>query len=152
MANYHVTIHGTDRTAMADSVCGRFRPSRTAIRQSSTRRTDTHGHRRHGRVRWRRRLVVATSAVLVAGGLLLPLGGSAVAQAGACGDGVFAGPNTSCPFARNVRDAYFAVPGDSVEIDAYSPITGKTYRMNCVKTGDTVTCRGGNEAVVTFKP
>jgi hypothetical protein len=67
-----------------------------------------------------------------------------------CGDGVFAGPNTSCPFAKNVRDAYFSVPGDSVEVDAYSPVTGKTYRMNCVKTGDTVTCRGGNEAVVTF--
>jgi hypothetical protein len=68
-----------------------------------------------------------------------------------CGDGVFAGPNTSCPFAKNVHDAYFAVPGDSVEIDVYSPVTHKTYRMNCVMTGNTVTCRGGNEAVVTFK-
>ena len=68
-----------------------------------------------------------------------------------CGDGVFAGRKTSCPFAKNVRDGYFAVPGDSVEIDVHSPVTGKTYRMNCVKTRDTVTCRGGNEAVVTFK-
>jgi hypothetical protein len=67
-----------------------------------------------------------------------------------CGDGVFVGPNTSCPFAVNVRDAYFAAQADSVEIEAYSPVTGKTYRMNCVKTGDTVSCRGGNEAVVTF--
>ncbi len=43
------------------------------------------------------------------------------------------------------------MPGDSVEIDVHSPVTGKTYAMNCVKTGDTVTCRGGNEAVVRFK-
>ncbi len=67
-----------------------------------------------------------------------------------CGDGVLAGENTSCPFAKNVRDAYFSVPGDSVEIDAHSPVTGKSYRMSCVKTGDKVTCRGGNQAVVTF--
>lgn len=68
-----------------------------------------------------------------------------------CGGGVFAGPKTSCPFAKNVHDEYFDVPGDSVEIDVYSPVTGQTYTMNCVRTGDTVTCRGGNEAVVTFK-
>jgi len=67
-----------------------------------------------------------------------------------CGDGILAGPNTSCPFAHNVREAYFAVPGDSVEIEAHSPVTGKTYTMSCVRTGDNVTCRGGNEAVVTF--
>jgi hypothetical protein len=67
-----------------------------------------------------------------------------------CGDGVFAGANTSCPFARNVRDGYFAVPGDSVEIDVFSPVTGQTYTMSCVRTGDRVTCRGGNNAVVRF--
>jgi hypothetical protein len=83
MAHYHVTIHETDRAAMADSVCGKFRPSRTAIHQSS-RKTKPHGHRLHGRVRWRRRLVLAAPAVLVAGGLLLPLGGSAVAEGSAC--------------------------------------------------------------------
>jgi hypothetical protein len=67
-----------------------------------------------------------------------------------CGDGVLAGPNTSCPFAKNVHEKYFAVPGDSVEIDVYSPVTHQTYAMNCVRTGDSVTCRGGNEAVVKF--
>lgn len=67
-----------------------------------------------------------------------------------CGGGVFAGPKTSCPFAKNVREKYFAVPGDSVEIDVHSPVTGKTYTMNCVRTGDSVTCRGGNEALVKF--
>jgi hypothetical protein len=67
-----------------------------------------------------------------------------------CGEAVFAGPNTSCPFAKNVRDMYFSVPGDSVEIDVFSPVTGKTYTMSCVKTGRHVTCRGGNDAVVMF--
>ena len=67
-----------------------------------------------------------------------------------CGDGVSAGPATSCPFAKNVRDEYFAVPGDSVEIDVHSPVTGKTYTMSCVRAGDSVTCRGGNQAVVKF--
>jgi len=67
-----------------------------------------------------------------------------------CGDGVFAGPKTSCPFATNVRDKYFAVPGDSVEIEVHSPVTGQTYTMACVKSGRRVTCRGGNDAVVTF--
>jgi hypothetical protein len=67
-----------------------------------------------------------------------------------CGDGVFAGPNTSCPFAKNVQQGYFAVPEDSVEIDVFSPVTGQTYTMACVRKGDEVTCRGGNHAVVTF--
>lgn len=67
-----------------------------------------------------------------------------------CGDGVIAGANTSCPFAKNVRKEYLAVPGDSVEIDVHSPVTGKTYTMACVRSGDSVSCRGGNHAVVTF--
>ena len=67
-----------------------------------------------------------------------------------CGGGVYAGPNTSCQFAQNVRERYFSVPGDSVEIDVYSPVTSKTYTMSCVKSGERVTCRGGNAAVVTF--
>jgi peptidoglycan hydrolase-like protein with peptidoglycan-binding domain len=67
-----------------------------------------------------------------------------------CGGGVFAGSSTSCEFAHNVRDKYFPVPGDSVEIDVFSPVTKQTYTMACVRTGDRVTCRGGNNAVVTF--
>jgi hypothetical protein len=42
------------------------------------------------------------------------------------------------------------VPEDSVEIDVYSPVTGQTYTMACVRNGDFVTCRGGNAAVVRF--
>jgi hypothetical protein len=67
-----------------------------------------------------------------------------------CGGGVLAGPNTSCPFALNVVEQYNSVPGDSVVIDVYSPVTEQTYTMNCVRAGNTVTCRGGNNAVVTF--
>ena len=67
-----------------------------------------------------------------------------------CGCGVYAGSSTSCEFAQNVREKYFSVPGDSVEIDVYSPVTKQTYTMACVRTEDWVTCRGGNNAVVTF--
>lgn len=67
-----------------------------------------------------------------------------------CGDNILAGPDTSCPFAKNVREAYFEVPGDSVEIEVHSPVTDKTYTMACVRAGDSVTCRGGNHAVVKF--
>ena len=67
-----------------------------------------------------------------------------------CGEGTFAGSSTSCQFAKNVRQEYFSGPGDSVEIDVYSPVTQQTYSMACVRTGDWVTCRGGNNAVVTF--
>lgn len=67
-----------------------------------------------------------------------------------CGGGVFAGSSTSCEFAQNVREKYFSVPGDSVEIDVYSPVTKQTYTMACVRAGDRVTCRGGNNAVVAF--
>jgi hypothetical protein len=44
----------------------------------------------------------------------------------------------SCSRPRHPLNAYeyLAVPGD--------------YTMACVRTGDSVTCRGGNQAVVTF--
>jgi hypothetical protein len=67
-----------------------------------------------------------------------------------CGDDTFAGPTTSCPFAKNVREKWFSVPEDSVEIDVYSPVTGQTYTMACVRDDYHVTCRGGNNAVVRF--
>jgi hypothetical protein len=68
-----------------------------------------------------------------------------------CGDGVLAGqPHTSGPFAKNVHQEYLSVPGDSVEIEVYSPVTHQTYAMACVRSGNTVTCRGGKQAVVRF--
>ncbi|WP_441963372.1 peptidoglycan-binding domain-containing protein [Mycolicibacterium houstonense] len=74
-------------------------------------------------------------------------GGDAMKQ---CSNGILASPSTSCPFAQNVRQEYFAVPGDSVQINVFSPVTHQTYTMACVREGNTVTCRGGNNAVVQF--
>ena len=67
-----------------------------------------------------------------------------------CCDGLYVSPSTSCEFAFNVRQEYFRVPGASVEIQVYSPVTHQTYTMACVRTDNRVTCRGGNNAVVTF--
>jgi hypothetical protein len=65
-----------------------------------------------------------------------------------CAEGVTANTATSCPFAIRVRDAYTAQGGP--QIDVYSPVTGQTYTMTCTATGTQVTCRGGNNAVVSF--
>ena len=59
-----------------------------------------------------------------------------------------AGPNTSCPFARNVADAYNG-PGDDTEV-VYSPVTGQSYTMYYTESGDFVSATGGNDASVTF--
>jgi hypothetical protein len=67
-----------------------------------------------------------------------------------CGGGVYAGPNTSCSFALNVRDAYYEAPGSSATVRVYSPVTNETYAMNCRPSGSGVTCSGGNNASVTF--
>jgi hypothetical protein len=64
-----------------------------------------------------------------------------------CGDGLTVGPNTSCPFAQNVRAAYES-SGSGI-LDVYSPTTGKTYRMYCT-SGSPVVCTGGNGASVYF--
>lgn len=67
-----------------------------------------------------------------------------------CGDGVYAGPNTSCPFAFNVRDAYNEAPGASATVRVYSPVTDQTYTMSCSPAGNGVTCSGGNGASVSW--
>jgi hypothetical protein len=65
-----------------------------------------------------------------------------------CGEGVSAGPNTSCEFALNVAASYYQSGGAS-SIDVYSPVTGRTYRMSCT-AGSPHTCTGGNDASVYF--
>jgi hypothetical protein len=65
-----------------------------------------------------------------------------------CGNNVSVGPNTSCPFALNVRAAYEQSGGAST-IRAYSPVTGVTYTMSCTG-GSPHVCRGGNDASVYF--
>lgn len=64
-----------------------------------------------------------------------------------CGADLHANENTSCPFAQNVRDSYHVAGSDTVE--AYSPVTGKTYQMTC-STEDYTTCSGGSNAKVYF--
>jgi hypothetical protein len=80
-------------------------------------------------------------------------GGSTAApvQSGTnCGGGIFAGPNTSCPFAQNVHDAWLAAPGDTNTLQVYSPVTNQTYTMNCAPAGSGITCSGGNNASVSW--
>lgn len=72
-------------------------------------------------------------------------------------DGIATGV-TSCPFADNVRRAWFTQPGN--EVVAYSPVTGQEYVMGCVTGylahftgGQAVTavkCFGGNDAEVVI--
>ncbi|WP_228002995.1 serine/threonine-protein kinase [Nocardia australiensis] len=60
---------------------------------------------------------------------------------------------TSCQFAEAVREAYAEsatanVSRSSRSVVATSPVTGRTYTMNCVAEGQVVTCSGGENAVV----
>ena len=64
-----------------------------------------------------------------------------------CGNGVSAGPNTTCPFAQNVYDAY-QQSGSGV-VQAYSPATGGNITMYCT-AGSAHVCTGGNNASVYF--
>ena len=67
-----------------------------------------------------------------------------------CGGGLHAGPNTSCPFAQNVRDAYNEAPGAHATVRVFSPVTDQTYTMTCAPAGNGVTCSGGNNASATW--
>jgi len=77
-------------------------------------------------------------------------GGSAAPFAGGtdCGQGIVAGPNTSCAFAINVAGD-FNSSGQPSQVDTYSPTTGQTYTMTCI-AGQPNVCRGGNNASVAF--
>ena len=97
----------------------------------------------------------AAAAAVAAPALLLTGAGTAQAEGfTACGDRVWAGPDTSCAFAQNVREQYIMGhhrEGESAMLNVYSPVTQQTYTMNCVRGGiSAITCRGGNNAVVNF--
>ena len=64
-----------------------------------------------------------------------------------CG-GVYAGPNTSCPFAVNVEQTWLT-SGAADTFSVYSPVTGLSYVMTCGGIDPTV-CTGGNTALVEF--
>jgi hypothetical protein len=67
-----------------------------------------------------------------------------------CGGTVSAGGSTSCAFAQNVASAYYYSSGGTTSVEAYSPVTGLMYVMQCV-AGVPVVCRGGNAAVVYIR-
>ncbi|WP_051063924.1 hypothetical protein [Corynebacterium doosanense] len=68
---------------------------------------------------------------------------------GAPGNGV-----TSPEFSQAVFGAFYesysAGGNPNVTVNAYSPVTHITYTMTCRETGSTVTCTGGNNAVVVI--
>ena len=66
-----------------------------------------------------------------------------------CSPNVVAGPKTSCAFALSVESAWLNAPAGATAVDVYSPVTNKTYSMQCEQGNPTV-CRGGNEAVVSI--
>ena len=74
----------------------------------------------------------------------------AVARGTSCGGGLYAGPNTSCSFAENVRQAWGEAPGTVNTVRVFSPVTGQTYTMSCSPASSGITCSGGNNASVTF--
>jgi hypothetical protein len=67
-----------------------------------------------------------------------------------CGGGLFAGANTTCPFARNVQQAYYDAGGGATTLDVPSPVTHQSYTMSCQPVGGGVTCAGGNNASLSW--
>ena len=78
-----------------------------------------------------------------------PASASAPAATQTCGGGAYVNGNTSCPFAANVRDAYYRTGGGDTNVTAYSPATGRDYVMRCTG-GSPHVCVGGSNAVLTF--
>jgi septal ring factor EnvC (AmiA/AmiB activator) len=68
----------------------------------------------------------------------------------ACDGNVSAAANTSCAFALNVENAFYASGGGYTTVSVYSPVTGLYYTMTCVPGVPTV-CTGGNNAVVDIR-
>jgi hypothetical protein len=102
-------------------------------------------------------------AALAAGALVGPGTSHADFVFDICGsgvDGVVDGTPTSCPFADNVRVAYFQSGGGSF-VEAYSPVTERLYAMDCGNRNfvarfsngtshPSVLCTGGNNAAVVI--
>ncbi len=75
---------------------------------------------------------------------------SAEGGSSSCGGGLSVGPSTTCAFAENVENDYYAEigvgPGTVV---SYSPATERLYSMYCT-AGTPHECTGGNNASVFF--
>jgi len=83
----------------------------------------------------------------------LSSGGSSPAppesERSSCGGSLSVGPDTSCPFAENVRVAYESEIGAGPgTIYAYSPANNEVYEMSC--TGAPHECTGAISASVFF--
>lgn len=65
-----------------------------------------------------------------------------------CGGGAEAVGPTSCPFARNVAEAFRSSGGAASLPGVYSPVTGLNYDMTCDLSVRPVRCVGGNDAMV----
>lgn len=82
-----------------------------------------------------------------------------VGATASCGDFVFVGPDTSCPFAKNTDKAFkrarnspsatFRGNAWNATVRAFSPVTGHTYKMHCVGASPII-CRGGTNALAEF--
>ena len=68
------------------------------------------------------------------------------------GYGVYAGANTSCPFALDVAADYNGAAYDAGPqvITVYSPVTGLNYSMTYTWSDGFITAIGGNDASVQF--
>jgi hypothetical protein len=101
-----------------------------------------------------RSVKAAAEAALKAAGVTpgdVGTGSDPYASGRSCGSGLYAGPNTSCPFAQDVQDAYYQAGGNGVlSVDAYSPVTERSYVMYCTPAGDGTTCSGGINASVSW--
>jgi hypothetical protein len=89
-----------------------------------------------------------TPVALPPGAQVCPSNGG---SAGAFTTSAVGSPDTSCPFAEQVRLAYAASgePGAGPrQVDATSPVTGQHYTMTCSPNGSLMVCKGGNGAVV----
>lgn len=77
-------------------------------------------------------------------------GTTAGSNGSSCGGELSVGANTTCAFAENVENDYFAEIGSgSGSVVSYSPVTGKLYTMYCT-AGEPHECTGGNNASVYF--
>jgi hypothetical protein len=80
-------------------------------------------------------------------------GGASATETVSCGDGLFGGPHTSCPFAENVQQAWEAASSATTEVTAYSPVTNLSYTEQCgpIDDGDEIQCVGvGNPSSVLW--
>lgn len=73
---------------------------------------------------------------------------------GTQGEEVYAGADTSCPFALNVESDYaqggYWNESGTAQFYSYSPVTGQSYLMMSNSAGNPVVVTGGNGALVQF--